>query len=267
MQIQIEQPPYIIGEVGACHNGKIDTALELIGLASESGCHAVKFQVYDAGRLARRRNALELVEMYARYQLPIDWLMTLRNSAHEAELELILSVYDTDDLNNAAPYADWLKVSSFEAADYFFLSACADVGKKLVISTGLSVERDLMALRQVRASAECPVALLHCISSYPAPLSELNLAVIRTNQLDGFSDHSGSRIAGAIAVAYGARILEVHIRLTDTPEDNPDFRHALNPSKLTDYIRMACDAAVMGGRGLRTITPGEMSNLAYRVQV
>lgn len=266
MQIQVEQPPYIIGEVGACHSGKLETALELIAMASESGCHAVKFQVYDAERLSRRRNAPQLVEKYRRYELPLSWLPDLQEAAHEAELDLILSVYDQGNLARCHQMADWLKVASFEAQDICLLDACANTGKKLLISSGLSDESDLAKLRVFQFEEKNEVGILHCISVYPASPHELNLAVIRTHKLNGFSDHSGNRITGALAVAYGAKILEVHIRLTDTPEDNPDFRHALNPSKLTDYIRMACDAAVMGGSGIRTVTESEKANLPYRVK-
>ena len=266
MKMIVHQPPYLIAEIGACHNGELESAIELILLAAESGCHAVKFQVYDAHRLSERRNAHVLYDSYAKYQLPESWLPRLQSEAKRWEMELILSVYDEHDLAVAHAYADWLKVSSFEATDAHLLSACAETRKHLVVSTGMSDITDMQRLWAFREQAKGQVALLHCVSAYPAPASDLNLSSIRTHDLDGYSDHSGNRNAGGIAVAYGAKILEVHIRDTDTPEDNPDFAHALGPSALRAYVLAAIDAQLMGGHGRREIMPSEQENVRYKVK-
>jgi N-acetylneuraminate synthase len=266
VKIIVPQPPYIIAEVGACHDGSLETALDLIEIASEFGCHAIKFQLYDAQRLSRNRHAEAFYETYLKYQLPLAWLPTLKLEAKKWDLDFILSVYDASDLQEAVAYADWLKVSSFESGDLALLEACAATHKNLVISTGMCDVVDMGKLWRFREDSVTQVALLHCISAYPAPARDLNLSAIHRDQLDGYSDHSGNRIAGGIAVAYGAKILEVHIRDTDTPEDNPDFKHALGPSALAAYVTAAVDAQVMGGHGRREIMPSERGNVQYKVK-
>lgn len=266
MKIIVQQPPYIIAEAGACHEGSLETAIDLIEIASESGCHAIKFQLYDAQRLSRNRHAEAFYDTYLKYQLPLAWLPALKAEAVKWDLEFILSVYDAEDLSDAFPYADWLKVSSFESGQKNLLAAAACCGKNLLVSTGMCEIADLERLWLFRRMERCQVGLLHCVSAYPAPVHDLNLSSIRTHDLDGYSDHSGNRLAGGIAVAYGAKILEVHIRDTDTSEDNPDFKHALGPSALAAYVTAAVDAQIMGGHGRREIMPSERGNVQYKVK-
>lgn len=266
MQLFIEHPPYVIAEVGACHNGEFERAIDLIDIAAVSGCRGVKFQLYNAVNLSARRHAPHARDIYQRFQLPLSWLPALKAQAKDAHMDLILSVYDHEDLQNALPYADWLKISSFESADTGLLDAASMCGRNLVVSAGMSVLEDMGRLWHFRANSPCRVAILHCVSAYPAPMHDLNLSVILHEDLDGFSDHSGNRLTGAVAVAHGAKILEVHIRDTHTPEDNPDYPHALGPSDLGAYVKAAVSAQVMGGHGRREIMPSEQANVRYRVQ-
>ena len=260
--------PYIIAEVGACHNNDLDEAIKLIDSSASAGCQAVKFQLYDAKRLSERRHAPELFQAYYNYRLPYPWLPTLRDHAARCGLDFMLSVYDEDDLLHAIDYADCFKISSFESSDSVFLytvaGACRFHGKWMAISTGLSTPGDLTRLRTIRDELSCPIAVLHCISSYPAACEELNLSVIHTEDLDGYSDHSADVLAGAFAVSVGANILEVHVKSKHTSVTNPDWMHALLPNMLADYVLFANKAYRMRGTGVRVVTPGEQANLRYK---
>jgi sialic acid synthase SpsE len=258
--------PFVIAEAGACHEGQYARALDLIIAAHEAGCQAIKFQLYDADRLSARRHAELFRETYRRYQLPHRWLPDLQYHANVHGLELILSVYDHYDLEAAICYADWLKIASFESQDHALLDTCRLTGKPLLISLGLATEIDILRARFFRWSGVSGIFLLHCISAYPAPFYELNLSVIRRHRLDGFSDHTGHVLTGALAVAYGATILEVHLKLEDTPVENPDFPHALIPADLSTYVEYARLAAQVTGGRARTIQESERVNTAYKVR-
>jgi N-acetylneuraminate synthase len=235
-------------------------------MAGTAGAHAVKFQVYDTDRLCARRHAEPYRNNYLAYQLPHEWLSTLRHAAHVNNLELVLSVYDRQDLEAAASFADRLKVASFEAGDFDLIRACHESGKPVIVSSGMT---DSQAIQKLRLSCKMlgsDVALLHCVSAYPVAMSDLNLSVIKYYRLDGFSDHSRNILTGALAVSHGARILEVHVRRYETPESNPDFPHSLIPDELEMYIAFAQQAAQAIGEKYREILPCEQSNTAYRVR-
>lgn len=258
--------PYIIAEIGASHDGHLEHALELIRLSAHAGAQAVKFQLYDTDRLCTRRHAEPYRDKYLAYQLPHEWLPVLRSEADRNVVELILSVYDRQDLETALPFADRLKVASFEAGDFDLIRACHATGKPVIVSLGMT---DSQALQKLRVSCKMlggDVSLLHCVSAYPTAMEDLNLSVIRYYHLDGFSDHSRNILTGALAVSHGARILEVHVRLHETLEANPDYPHSLHYGDLCTYVVFANQAAKAIGEKYREILPCEQSNTAYKVR-
>ena len=167
-----------------------------------------------------------------------------------------------------------------EAADEEFIRAhfpyCAGTDRHVIVSTGLQSNATLQSLKILRHAAALggmkgtvQVRLLHCVSAYPAPVASLALRQIRSEELDGFSDHAavGWIASGAVAVACGAKILEVHLRLQETDEQNPDAPHALLPDQLQRYIRhvRAAEAAI-GDEPWRKNTTAEDEMRKYRVQ-
>lgn len=258
--------PYLIAEIGASHDGSLARALNLIQTAAQCGIRAVKFQLYDTDRLCARRHAEPYREKYRTYQLPYEWLPELKCAAHAQELDLILSVYDRQDLDTATLFADRLKVASFESGDFDLIRACHATGKPVIVSSGMTDSAGIQKLRLSCKMLGSTVSLLHCVSAYPTNMKDLNLAVIKYYRLDGFSDHSGNILTGALAVSHGAQIVEVHIRDADTSETNPDFPHSLDPHRLGFYVQYANQAAIAIGEKYREILPCEHANTAYRVR-
>lgn len=257
--------PYIIAEVGSCHDGSETLAALLIESVAKCGADAVKFQVYNAERLSQRRNAGAYKANYAHYELPHGWLPRLRRQAREFKLDLVLSVYDRQDLEIALPYADVLKISSFESADMKLIEACHATGAALIVSTGLTTERELLDLRLFTTMLG-NVSLLHCVSAYPTGIKELNLSTIARYHLDGLSDHSRSTLTGALAVCQGARILEVHAKAYSTKADSPDAPHSLDPGQLFEYIRNAQQAKLSMGNPRTAIMTCEQPCAAFKVR-
>lgn len=265
MVYPFKSDPYVIAEIGSCHDGRLSLALSLIEGAANAGADAVKFQLYDAQRLCARRNAQPFFYTYAKYQVPHAWLRDLRIAARENQVALVLSVYDTLDLEAASGYADVFKVSSFESEDYRLIEACHATGKPVIVSTGITTGEDLRTLHlRLKMLDNC--WLLHCVSDYPTQIRDLNLSTIQRYRLDGFSDHSRNTMTGALAVCQGARILEVHIRARGTSEQSPDVPHALDLAQLFEYVRAAQQAKASIGTPRAAVLGCERKYEGFKVR-
>lgn len=264
----------VIAEVGSCHDRSLGLAEKLIWKAKAGGADCVKFQYWSsAARLAERRHSgLAYQQIYEEYQMPQDWIPRLAGVAARAQIGFMCTSYTQEDIAVVAPYVAHYKVASFEAADMDFIRAHYEFlrnEQRLVISTGLQKAATLTALR-VERQARPEIALLHCVTAYPAPLEHLNLRQIASEKLDGLSDHAASDwiFSGALAVAVGASILEVHLKDEDTHAENPDAPHALTPRGFSRYVGniRAAEAALgeqwRGEQG----NPAEDQMRPYRVQ-
>lgn len=228
----------VIAEIGSCHDGSIDKALQLIQAAKDCGADVVKAQFWSsASRMAERRNAPEYEAIYAKYQVPEDWLPVLAKETRRMGMEFACSVYLPEDVATVKFHADIVKVSSFEANDERLLAALLrHAVRRMVVSMGLGANRYI-----VEEALGTDIGLLHCVTAYPAPLDALDLWKIRA--LGGYSDHSGDIRVGGWAFAHGARIIEAHLRLDDTDNENPDAGpHALCPISFDAYVREIRDA-------------------------
>jgi sialic acid synthase SpsE len=260
-QPYLSATPYIIAEVGASHERDINKALYLIDVTASVGAQAVKFQVYDAERLARRRHAEGYKSNYTNYQLPLDWLPGLAKRAHANKIDLVLSVYDRIDLEHALPYADILKIASFEASDLDLVQACTATGKPVIVSAGMMTAEDRRQLK-----IETSALVLHCVSAYPTQMEDLHLSTIRAFGLAGFSDHTANVITGALAVMAGAHILEVHVKLFGQSRKNPDSLHSLTPDQFAQYVANAQDAQAAIGMSKIGPLPCEAACVPFQVR-
>lgn len=270
----------IIAEIGSTHDGDLGKAYDLIYAARDAGAGYVKAQFWSsAKRLAeRRQSGPGYEEIYRTYQIPRDWIEALANRTHATGLGFICTSYLPEDIETVAPHVDHFKVASFEAADLDFIAAhypyCHwQPDRWLIVSTGLQDGGTLTRLKTERAVVgsgrpSVTMKLLHCVSAYPAPVESLALGQIQPEELDGFSDHAAVRwpASGAVAVALGAKILEVHLRLPETDERNPDAQVALMPGELRRYIEHVryADAAI-GDEPWRQHNQAEDEMRKYRV--
>ena len=251
-------PVEIMAELGSCHEGDVGRFRQLIALTKESGCTHAKAQFWSStDRMVARRHAEAYRTVYQRYSIPLGWLNILRQECERVGLVPACSVYLPEDVSAVAELVDVLKVSSFEAGREM-VDACRSTGKRVVVSTGMTDADHVYEWWQ-------DATVLHCVSAYPAPLDQLNLSVIRENGYDGFSDHSGHVLTGAFAVAAGARMIEVHIRLHDTDRTVPDFAVALGPRDLMTYMQHIRLAEQMLGSDVKAVQPCEQPMLRYKV--
>lgn len=257
---------FIIAEAGSTHEGVKHRIRELIDAAKEAGANAVKFQwTSNAKKMAERRHAPELAKMYDNLlRYPTDWLYRASEHAKEVGIEFMTTVYLKEDIDVVIPLVSKFKVSSFEAADHEFILAHPRT-RGLLVSHGME-DRTWVDWRGWANFND--VKHLHCVSAYPCPFTDLNLACI-FDQFEGFSDHSSSVLTGMMAVCAGATLIEKHFRHPETSSNNPDYKHslpALGKDSLKTYIDLIRSADIAMGDGVKRVMPSEEVNLKYRVR-
>lgn len=229
--------------------------LEAIQIAKEAGADAVKFQWCSSPeRLATRRHAEEYIWAYKTIAFPKEWLADLKGTADIRRIEWMCTVYLPEDIEVVALLVKRFKISSFEAADYKFVKAHENYGKQILLS--VPGHEDVFYVGKA--------TLLHCVSAYPAPPDEMNLRCLKSH--DGFSDHSAHPLMGALAVAAGAQIIEVHFRLDSTSSANPDYGHSLSPDQLVQYVQNVRFAEAAMGTREKRLMPSEERWAKFRVR-
>lgn len=276
------QPPYVIAEVSANHNGSIEKAKQSISQARKCGADAVKIQTYTADTMTidcdqeefRIRGGLwdgnTLYQLYRQAETPFAWHRPLFEHARQVGITLFSTPFDEsavdllEDLNAPA-----YKIASFELTDLPLLRYVAATGKPMILSTGLATLSEIEeAVTCIREAGCDQFALLHCISSYPAPVAESNLLTIpdiqrRFDTVSGLSDHSLTSTASVAAVALGASIIEKHFIL-DRSDGGPDAAFSIEPQQLTDLCHTVRDAWQALGKAGYELKAAEQENLRFR---
>jgi sialic acid synthase SpsE len=235
-------------------------ARKAIIAAKAAGADAVKFQwVSDPQQMAQRRNVLR--EAYTILAWPEAWLPIIARECTRLDIEFICSVFLPSDIATIAPYVKRFKIASLEYLDRAMWDAAHAQQKQIIASTGCTTAEEARSVLLWNFQEQDK--RLMCTSSYPCPLDQVNLRAIR--EFDGFSDHTADTLTGAVAVAAGARILEVHFRLDETMKYNPDYNHSLSVNGLIEYVTNVRKTEVMMGSGVKRAEAGERQLLDNRV--
>jgi len=279
-RIAPDQPPYIIAEISANHNGKIENALRLIDEAKKAGADAVKIQTYTADTITLNADSEDfqikgglwhgrtLYELYSEAHLPWEWHEALFEHAKQNEITIFSSPFDNTAVDlleslNAPAY----KIASFEAVDLPLIQYAASTGKPLIISTGMADDQEIAEAVSAAREAGCTqLALLHCVSGYPAPPHDYNLRTLadmweRFRLVTGLSDHTLGNTTAIASVALGATIIEKHFTL-DRSGGGPDDSFSLEPPELAALCRDARTA----WEALGTVDYGKKSSEIANVQ-
>lgn len=243
-------PPYIIAELSANHNGKLDTALRIIEGAKNAGADAVKLQTYKPDTITLNCDSEDfkirgglwdgrtLYELYEEAHMPWDWHKPLFEHARKLDITIFSSPFDNtaidllEDLNAPA-----YKIASFEAVDLPLIKYAASTGKPMIISTGMADAEEISEAIEAAREGGCKeLAILHCVSGYPAPSEDYNLRTIpdmieRFGLVTGLSDHTLDNTTAIASVALGASIIEKHFTL-DRSGGGPDDSFSLEPTEM-----------------------------------
>lgn len=267
---------FIVAEAGVNHNGDPALARRLVDAAAESGADAVKFQTFrvdalltrgapKAGYQVETTGAGESQrEMLARLELATAVLAELKDRAATRGLTFFSAPFDEE----SADVLDRLgvalfKVPSGEITNLPLLRHLASKGRPIILSTGMSsLDEVEQAVAAIRAAGNPPLAVLHCLSAYPAPAAEVNLRAMDALGAScscpvGFSDHTlGIEIAVA-AAARGAVIIEKHLTL-DKTLPGPDHRASLDPVEFAAMVRAIRAVESALGDGTKRPMPSEL---------
>ena len=281
-EIGVNHAPYVIAEISANHNGRIENALKLIDEAKAAGAGAVKLQTYrpdtitldcddDAFKISGGLwDGRTLYELYEEAHMPWDWHAPLFDHARKAGITIFSSPFDPtaidllEDLNAPA-----YKIASFEAVDLPLIRYAASTGKPLIISTGMADAEEITEAIEAAREGGCKeLAILHCVSGYPAPAEDYNLRTIpdmieRFGLVTGLSDHTLDNTTAITSVALGASIIEKHFTL-DRSGGGPDDSFSLEPVEMAAL----CHGANTAWSALGKIDYGrkssEQSNTQFR---
>jgi len=260
------QPPYIVAELSANHNGNLDRALAIVEAAKDAGCDAVKLQTlapeaitldYDGPGFmvcGGRWDGYRLYDLYREAQTPWPWHEALFRRGRELGLHVFSAPFDAHAVAFLAGLdAPAYKIASFEAVDLPLIAAAAGTGRPLIISTGMADLGEITdAVNAARNAGAADVALLHCVSAYPASAEDANLRTI-PHLADAFgvpvglSDHTLGTAVAVAAVSLGACIIEKHMTLSRA-EGGLDAEFSLEPAEMAALVRDCRSAwAALGG--------------------
>lgn len=250
-----QHAPYVIAEMSANHNGNIDTAFSIIEEAKKAGADALKIQTYTPDTITLNSDLPDfqikgglwsgktLYELYEWAHTPWEWHKPLFEHARKVGIPIFSSPFDTtavdllEDLNAPA-----YKIASFEAVDLPLIRYVAATGKPMIISTGMANAEEIKEAIDAAREGGCrELAILHCVSGYPAPAEDYNLRTItdmvdRFNLVTGLSDHTLDNTTALASVVLGASIIEKHFTL-DRNGGGPDDSFSLEPDDLAALCR------------------------------
>lgn len=281
-KMDTNSPVFIIAELSANHNGNLENALETIKAAKRAGADCIKLQTYTADTITidSRKDDFRLkqgtiwddkylYELYQEAYTPWEWHKQLFDAAAAEGLVCFSSPFDftavdlLESLNTPA-----YKIASFEITDIPLIEYVASKGKPIIISTGIAEVKDIeLAIDACKRKGNNQIALLKCTSSYPAPIEEANLLMVRDlaerfDVISGLSDHTLGSTAPIVATAMGAKIIEKHFIL-DRSIGGPDASFSMNEQEFTAMVKVVREAEKAIGSIDYTLTKKQISGREF----
>ena len=253
-------PVFIIAELSANHNGSIETAKETIRAAKRAGADCIKLQTYTADTITLDSDkddflikgtiwdGKNLYKLYQEAYTPWEWHEELYRVANEEGLIIFSSPFDKSAVDlleglNSPAY----KIASFEITDIPLIEYVASKMKPIIISTGIAEEADIeLALDACKRMGNDNIALLKCTSSYPAPIEEANMCMVKDlaekfGVISGLSDHTMGSTVPIVATVFGAKIIEKHFIL-DKSIGGPDASFSMDEVEFTAMVKAVREA-------------------------
>ncbi len=277
-----DYPPYVIAEMSANHNGNLEDAFKIIKNAKEAGADAIKIQTYRPDTITLESDLPDfqikeglwegrtLYDLYEWAHTPWDWHSALFDYAKKCGITMFSSPFDltaVDLLEDLGAPA--YKIASFEAIDTKLIEYVASKNKPIIISTGMANLDEISEAIETAYNYGCEeLAILHCVSGYPAPITDYNLKTIpdmidRLGLVTGISDHTLENTTSIAAVSLGASIIEKHFTL-DRNGGGPDDSFSLEFDDMVNLAKGAQSAWSALGQVNYDRKPSEETNLKFR---
>ncbi len=276
------RPVFIVAEISGNHNQNYKRALKIIDVAIDAGVDAIKLQTYTPDTLTIQSDkkwfkiskgpwaGQTLYDLYKTAYTPWEWQPKLKKYAEKKGVILFSTPFNKTAVNflekmNVALY----KVASFEIIDIPLLKKIGQTKKPVIISRGMaSVQEIRLAIKTLKDNGASQIAVLHCISSYPAQPKQMNLATIpdiakKFKVVPGLSDHTLSIAVPVTSVALGACIVEKHVTLSRT-DKSPDSEFSLEPDELKQMVKSVREAQLAIGKPSYKSDKRESQNIIFR---
>lgn len=248
-----DEPTFVIAEAGINHEGDLDNAKQLVRAAAARGADAIKFQLWEADSLYLAPEDIARLREFEFTE--VEW-RELAAVADDTDIEFIASVFSRDSLAFLVDELDAhrIKIASGDVTHLPLLGEVAKTDTSVIMSTGMATLAEVAQAVETLDGNDAPLHLLHCVSAYPADVSDLNLAAMATLRCSfdcsvGLSDHTVGTVAPVAAAALGATIVEKHFTL-DTEQEGADHALSVDPDgleRLVNEIR-AVEAGLGDGR-------------------
>lgn len=280
--IGVGHAPFVIAEMSANHNGNFEAALRIIDEARRAGADAVKIQTYRPDTITLKSDLPDfqiteglwagrtLYDLYEWAHTPWEWHAPLFEHARKQGITIFSSPFDSTAVDLLESLgAPAYKIASFEAVDLPLIKYVASTGKPMIISTGMADENEIQEAIDAARSGGCrDLAILHCVSGYPASAEDYNLLTIpdMARLFDvpiGLSDHTLDNTTAIASVALGACIIEKHFTL-DRAGGGPDDSFSLEPAELAGLCLGARTAWSALGRVDYGRKASERGNVRFR---
>lgn len=270
---------YIIAEGGLNHNGSVALAKKLIDEAKAAGCDAIKFQTFKASsRISQKVKAVKyaetiigmeetLYEMFDRLAMSPADQKEVFAYARQQKIEIFSTPFDVESVDFLEKLGvNVYKIASMDMVNLPLIEYVAKTQKPIILSTGMSTLAQIEdAVETVRRAGNPNLILLHCNSSYPAALEEMNLNVMQTLEKAfgvpvGLSDHTFGLFVSQVALSIGAKCIERHFTLDRTME-GPDHILSSDPKEMAELVKLAQMVPKALGDGIKAIQPNEYDTL------
>lgn len=264
--INEHSPVFIIAELSANHNGSLEVALETVKAAKRAGADCIKLQTYTADTITLDCDKEDFVikgtiwdgkKLHSLYQeayTPWEWHQAIYQAAAQEGLVCFSSPFDVTAVDFLeALHTPAYKIASFEITDIPLIAYVASKGKPIIISTGIAELEDIeLAVKTCREVGNNDIALLKCTSSYPAPIEEANMVMVkdlaqRFGVVSGLSDHTMGATVPVVATVFGAKIIEKHFIL-DRAIGGPDASFSMNEQEFTAMVKSVREAEKAVGK-------------------
>lgn len=254
-RIGIGKPCFIIAEAGVNHNGDIQLAKKLVDTAVDAGVDAVKFQTFksenvvtkyaDIAEYQEKNTGMKELQlnMIRKFELSYDKFLILKKYCDDKGTIFLSTPHSLDAIDFLQDIVPFYKVSSGDLTNIPFLKKIAKKDKMMIISTGMATLDEVKdAVRTIENENNRKIVLLHCTTSYPCPLKDVNLNAMKTMMREfdypvGYSDHTLGLDVSKLAVREGASVLEKHFTI-DKDLKGPDHKASLNPNELKELVRL-----------------------------
>ncbi len=273
--ISKDSPVFIIAEAGVNHNGKLSLAKKLVEAAKKAGADAIKFQTFKAKDTVIAKTAMapyqkknigkiqSQYQMLKKLELNQQDFKKLKKYCDKKNIIFLSTPSAEDDVNRLENLLPAFKVGSSDINNFPLLKKIAKTNKPVILSTGMaSLKEVVTAVNVVKKAGNKKVAVLHCTTNYPCPVTEVNLKAMKTignkiKTIMGYSDHTIGNQVVVMAVLLGARIIEKHLTL-DKKMIGPDHKASANPQEFADLVKAIRNVPKILGSEVKKPTASEL---------